>query len=95
MANKREAKKNIDYMTYSVVHDCMLHLEASPNNNRDEVLKIISDILHLRNDLFYKVNHTPKSKKSEVRSYYREIYKGLLEGTNQAFNALSTLIQKK
>ncbi len=94
MANKREVKKDIDYMTYTVVHDCMSHLELSPDTNRDEVLKVISEVLHLRNDLFYKVNHTPKAKKSEVKSYYKTIYQDLLNGTNQAFDTLSSLIKK-
>ena len=95
MANRRNVKKDIEYVTYSIVHDCMAHLETDNKKTHDAVVEIISNAVDNRNDLFYKVNHQKKGKRLEVRQYYRSIYKTLLEGADNSFDALSKAIMKK
>ena len=94
MANKRNTKKDIEYVTYTIVYDCMAHLETGNEKTRDAVVKIISEAVQFRNELFYKVNHQEKGKRAEVRAYYRDIYKSLLENADQTFDKLSKLIKK-
>jgi len=95
MANKRNAKKDIEYITYTIVHDCMAYLEVDNTKTHDAVIKVISDAVQKRNELFYKVNHQEKGKRAEVRAYYRDIYKNLLESADKSFDALSAAIKKK
>ncbi|MBN2668541.1 MAG: hypothetical protein JXR60_04860 [Bacteroidales bacterium] len=95
MATKRNVKKDIEYVTYTIVHDCMLHLEYGHDERHDEVLGLISRSLQKRNELFDKVNQQTKAPRSATRAYYREIYKELTENADQAFEKLSKLIIKK
>jgi hypothetical protein len=95
MANRRNVKKDIEYITYTVVHDCMSHLELDNEKTHDEVVGLIAQAVQTRNDLFSKVNHQEKGKRSVVRAYYREIYKALLDNADQSFVKLSAVITKK
>lgn len=95
MANKRRVKKDIEYVTYTIVHDCMAHLEVDNDKTHDNVVEIIANAVQYRNELFYKVNHQTKGKRGEVRAYYREIYQSLFENSDKAFEALSKLIKSK
>ena len=95
MANKRRAKKDIEYVTYTVIHDCMTYLEIDNEKTHDNVVKIIADVIQTRNELFYKINHQEKGKRIEVRAYYRNIYKSLLENADLAFDNLSNAIKSK
>ena len=95
MANKRNVKKDIEYITYTIVHDCMAHLETGNEKTHDIVVGVISEAVQKRNELFGKVNHQPKGKRVEVRSYYRDIYKDLLTNADQSFDKLSKAIIKK
>lgn len=94
MANKRNVKKDIEYITYTIVHDCMAHLETDNEKTHDAVVGVISEAVQKRNELFGKVNHQPKGKRVEVRSYYREIYKDLLGSADLSFDKLSKAIKK-
>jgi len=95
MANKRNVKKDIEYITYTIVHDCMAHLETGNEKTHDAVVAIISEAVQKRNELFASVNHQPKGKRVEVRAYYRDIYKTLLSSADQSFENLSKAIVKK
>ena len=95
MANRRNVKKDIEYVTYTIVHDCMTHLETGNDKSHDAVIKVISEAVQYRNELFYKVNHQEVAKRSVVRKYYRDIYKDLFANADKAFDALSKAIKKK
>jgi len=94
MATKRNTKKDIEYITYTIVHDCMAHLEIDNDKTHDAVVKIISSAVQKRNDLYSKVNHQPKGKRAEVRAYYRGIYKELFKNADASFENLSKIIKK-
>jgi len=93
MASKRNTKKDIEFVTYTIVHDCMAHLDAGKEKTHDAVIEIISGAVQVRNELFYKVNHQEKGKRGEVRKYYRDIYKQLIESADKSFDSLSIAIK--
>ena len=95
MANKRNVKKDIEYVTYTIVHDCMAHLEINNEKTHDAVIKVIANAVNNRNDLFHKVNHQTKGKRAEVRAYYRDVYKMLFVNADKMFDELSDAIKKK
>ncbi len=94
MATKRNVKKDIEYITYTIVHDCMAHLEIDNDKTHDSVVEIISAAVQKRNELYFKVNHQEKGKRIEVRAYYRDIYKDLFESADSSFDKLSKIIKK-
>ncbi len=94
MATKRNVKKDIEYITYTIVHDCMTHLELDNSKSHDDVVAVISSAIQKRNELFSMVNNQKKGTRKEVRAYYRDIYKNLLDSADQSFEALSKAIAK-
>ena len=94
MATRRNLKKDIEYITYTVVHDCMSYVDINPENNTDDVVKIITDMVSMRNDLFHRVNHQKKDTKKNVKTYYKSIYEDLLNTADQSFTQLSKIITK-
>jgi hypothetical protein len=95
MANRRNVKKDIEYVTYTIVHDCMAHLETGNDKSHDAVIKVVSEAVRFRNELFYKVNHQKAANRSVVRQYYRDIYKELFINADKSFDALSKAIKGK
>ncbi len=95
MASIRNAKKDIEHVTYLVVHDCMAHLEIADEHTYQEVVKVLTNSVQKRNELFAKVNNLPKADKKTTRSYYRNIYKDLLDSSHQSFEQLSQIIGQK
>ena len=96
MANKREIKKDVDYLIGEVISDCYTYLLIHGDKNRDNVLGIIGSIVEKRNDLISRVNNQDKSfDTKQVKSHYKAINADLLASINDSFTQLSTLSAKK
>jgi len=95
MANKRELKKEIDYLIFEVISDCFAYKEVMPDNNTDKIAEIISDAVGLRNDLIARVNNPDgKDNPRIVKTYYQTVRKDLLNGVDKFFTRLSKLASK-
>ena len=57
MASVRELKKDIDYLVFEVISDCLLYSDVNPAENDDAVTTIIQDAVSFRNDLIARVNN--------------------------------------
>ncbi len=96
MASVRELKKDIDYLVFEVISDCLLYSDINPGNNGDEVNSIISDAVGFRNDLIARVNNPDgKDNAKIVKAYYKTVEKDLLTGVDKLFDRLSALSAKK
>lgn len=92
MANKRDLKKDIDYLVYEVVSDCFTVMTVKPDEKGDEIAAIISDAVKLRNDLFARVNHPDgKENPSLVKKYYTAIRIDLIKGIDSLFERISDI----
>jgi hypothetical protein len=96
MANKRELKKDIDYLVFEVIADCFAYKEVAPDNNIDEIAEIINDAVGLRNDLIARVNNPEgKDNRRITKTYFQQVSKDLLEGVDKLFSRLSALAAAK
>jgi hypothetical protein len=96
MASVRELKKDIDYLVFEVISDCLIYTDVNPDNNGDEVNSIISDAVGFRNDLIARVNNPDgKDNAKIVKAYYKSVEKDLLTGVDKLFDRLSALSAKK
>jgi len=95
MASVRELKKDIDYLIYEVISDCLVFSGLHPDIKSDEVSAIISDAVDFRNDLIARVNN-PESKVNPkiVKAYYKSVEKDLLTGVDKLFSRLSGMTKK-
>jgi len=92
MANKRDLKKDIDYLVYEVVSDCFTVMTVKSDEKADKITEVVSDAVKLRNDLFARVNH-PDGKKNPgmVKSYYTSIRLDLIKGIDSLFERISEI----
>ncbi len=96
MASVRELKKDIDYLVFEVISDCLLYSEIRPDMKSEEVSSIIEDAVEFRNDLIARVNNPDgKDNPKIVKAYYKKVGKDLLSGVDQLFGRLSSLSAKQ
>ncbi|HBF87573.1 MAG TPA: hypothetical protein DDX39_02935 [Bacteroidales bacterium] len=95
MANIRNLKKDINYLTSELVSDCYLYMYFHKDKNHDEVVGIISEAVELRNNLMHKTNHPEnKDDKKLLKSHFNNLYDEMLESVDVLFNQLSELTKK-
>jgi hypothetical protein len=96
MANKREIKKDVDFLVSEVISDCYTYLMIHGEKNRDKVIEIIGSIVETRNELIARVNNHDKSFDSkQIRAHYKAINADLLAAIDGSFSKLSKLSAKK
>ena len=95
MANRRDLKKDIDYLIYEVVSDCFTLMSVKQDDNGEEITAIVGDAVNLRNELFARVNNPDgKDNPSIVKAHYSKIRKDLIEGIDKLFGRLSAIAGK-
>jgi len=96
MANKREIKKDVDYLISEVISDCYTYLLIHGDKNRDKVVEIIEAIIEKRNDFISRVNNPDKSfDTKQIKAHFKAINADLLTAINDSFSSLSELSAKK
>lgn len=89
MANLRNLKKDIDYLTEEVLSDSYLAIYFHPER-RDRVLALMQECVDMRNELFRQVNNPPeKNNASLMRKHYAHIRRTLLDTVHRLFDELS------
>lgn len=92
MANIRNLKKDIDYLVGEVISDCYTFMYLHGEEKKEEVVKIIEDIVSQRNQLFQRANNPGKElDKKTIKKHYKSIYNDLLTNVDQSFSKLSEL----
>jgi uncharacterized coiled-coil DUF342 family protein len=95
MANRRNLKKDINWLTQEVVSDCLIHMDFNPVKNEKELAEIINEIITKRDELFSKINKpTSKIDSKEVKKQYVQHVKDIFETADHCFERLSKLPRK-
>ena len=95
MASVRELKKDIDYLVFEIVSDCLIYANLHVDDNSEKISEIIEDAIDLRNDLISRVNKADtKADSKVVKSHYNTIRKELFTGVDKLFDSLSSLSKK-
>ena len=95
MASIRWLKKEINRLTFELVSDCFSYMHLHPDKHKNEVQKIMNDIISLRNEMISRINQAHKKgnpgfSKVAARGILTEFYKGVDKG----FVRLSKLSKK-
>lgn len=92
MSSVRDLKKDVDYIIYELISDCLAFGEIHETADANELSSIVSDAVLLRNDLFSRINNRDKgADPGVVRESFRQIKKDLFTGADDLFERLSTL----
>jgi hypothetical protein len=95
MASVRELKKDIDYLVFEVVSDCLIYANLHNEDNSQKVSEIIEDAIELRNDLIARTNQPDgKDNPKIVKLHYKTIRQDLFKGVDGLFDSLSALSKK-
>lgn len=93
MANKRELKKDIRFLTEQVIMDA---LEVATSFDKDEdkkkVLDIIIELTQKHNELLSRANNPDgKDNPKLVKQHYNKIISDLLDSCNDAYEELGKI----
>ena len=91
MASIRRLKKDVDYLTFAVIADCM-NYNSSVGKSEPEVVK---KMVEYRNETRSKISARKSfNDKKEARSYYKGISIDLLKTVDGEFTRLSELVKQ-
>ncbi len=93
MANRRNIKKDIEYLVFEVISDCYTFKYLFPDKNHKEADKIIKDTINLRNELRMRVNHPDeKDNRKLVKAHYKKINEDLMNKVDNYFDRLNKML---
>lgn len=96
MASVRNLKKDIEYLVFEVVSDCLTFSGLYPDKQTEELTDIVETAIQLRNDLCVRINNGDKAAPpAERKAYYKAIRNDLLTGIDNLFDRLSKVTQEK
>ena len=91
MANRRDLKKDINFLTYQVINECYAYLDYAPEGNYENVMDIILEVVDLRNELIYRLNHINNDiEKKERKAYFKKIISELYEKNIEFIDRLNS-----
>ena len=96
MANKRNIKKDIDFLVYEIVSDCYTFKYLFPDKDHKDADKVVKEAIDFRNELFMRVNHPDgKNDKKLVKAHYKKINEDLLNKADNYFERLNKMLSKQ
>ncbi|MDD4150731.1 MAG: hypothetical protein PHE33_11970 [Bacteroidales bacterium] len=95
MANRRELKKDLNWLTHVVISDCLIYVEINPDKDHTPVGEIINEVIQHRDAAFSEVNmSTAGMDRKEVKQKYNNIVNNFFDVSNTCFEKLSELSKK-
>lgn len=92
MASIRRLKKDIDYLTFAIVDDCICCLAMGKST--EDISGVVQQVIDSRNALRRRVNEGRKVEQAGRKAYYQSIFKELLNSVDGTCNQLSELVKK-
>lgn len=92
MASIKRLKKDIDYLTFAIVDDCIGCLAVGKST--DDISGIVQQAIDARNNMRQRVNAGKRVAKEERKVFYKAIFNDLLASVDGTCNQLSELIKK-
>ncbi|MEG0795787.1 MAG: hypothetical protein RR397_04660 [Odoribacter sp.] len=92
MASIKRLKKDIDYLTFAVVDDCLNCLAVGKST--DDISGIVQSVIDSRNNMRQRINAGKKLAKGERKAFYKVVCKDLMTSVDGAFSTLSDMVKK-
>lgn len=92
MSSIRRLKKDIDYLTFAVIDDCINCLAYGKST--DEISEIVQSVIDSRNEMRQRINAAKKEEKNARPVAYNAVCKDLMVAVDGAFSKLSELVKK-
>lgn len=93
MANIRDLKKDLKWLTYEVLTDCMIAKLLNEDKN-DEVEDLMHEMMNQHTDLISRINESRRIQdKKEKREAFKAIEKDMFETADNSFKKLSEIVK--
>ncbi len=95
MANRRDLKKDLNWLTDVVISDCLIYVEVNADKDHTPIGEIINEIILHRDSAFSEINMPTSGMSSkEVKQKYDNIVHNFFEVADSSFEKLSQLSKK-
>ncbi len=82
MASRRELKKNIHYISFELISECLVFLHFHPKTADEKINNIIAEIIRHRDDYLSRANKPDgKNNPALVKKHYRAIIEEIRDKT--------------
>lgn len=88
MANRRQLKKRINYITGELFCECLVHSLYVPGADKEKADALMTDILNLQNDFISRVCHTEKGSEKQ---FYRKLHADFGKRVDEILEAIGKL----
>jgi hypothetical protein len=93
MASIRRLKKEIEFLSSQVIGDSIDFIQTF-NGKELEAMAVIDEIVALHNSTVDKINNPDgKDNQKLVKEFYRQLKKQYIEGINESYQRLESLIK--
>ena len=86
MANRRDLKKNVNYIADVTVGMCMIEGMNAEGEKREAISELISQVINLRSDIISRISHT---EPGNVKAFYKKLKSDFNSKIEEVFNELS------
>lgn len=86
MANRRNLKKNVNYIADVTVGMCMIEGMNAEGEKREAISELISQVINLRSDIISRISHT---EPGNVKAFYKKLKFDFNTKIEEVFNELS------
>lgn len=79
MANRREIKKDVQFIAYDFIDECIAYTINHPGEKDEAINKLIDEAVDMYDDLMHRINNHSGLSKAEVKQHFSKIYGDLEE----------------
>jgi hypothetical protein len=91
MASKRNLKKDVKYVTWELIAECLVFQVLHPEITEDQIMETLQKVTDKHNAILDSIN---SNRGKQDRETIRTTYKGVISGLNEMTEIVKGLYQK-
>lgn len=86
MANRRDLKKHVNYISEVTVGMCIIESLNAEGKRREAIADLVEKTLNLRSDIISRISHT---EPGNVKAFYKKLKSDFNSQIEEVFNKLN------
>ena len=91
MANRRNLKKEINFVTGELLAECLFNKQYGPGTNAAKADELIGQIIGIQDEYLQRVNANGGKEPKQVKAYYKKLREDFDAAVDGVFEGLSEL----
>ncbi|NCC09728.1 MAG: hypothetical protein EOM31_04350 [Bacteroidia bacterium] len=88
MANRRDLKKNVNYIAGELFQECLVQSMFIPGIDKTKLDELMSSVLVMQDEFISRINHT---EPGNVKKFYKKFYIDFDQKVNEIIEAIEKL----